>query len=266
MMATKKPKTSVPSRLPSRIPLCAALPPEVWINIFRYHTDLTHLWLTCRAVSASLRACAEYAFAEYFLASVRIDWQLEKYNLGGKSKRPEVPVVFARLGTYDVDKAGTKTKSEGKDIAIFHDPRPKSEVTGIPGQGKKAQQEYTRITSRWQENILTYKPELPNYTINIHGIVNDTPLPNLSLDFEKREVKFEWKQALHYFYREHARLLHQKINFHRTTANTLRQTTKKLAKGQHLTPSDYPLSWAAAEIEVRKEIRRARLREHYTGD
>jgi hypothetical protein len=92
---------------------CPSLPAEVCITIFRYHTDLAHLWLACRRVSPTLRACVEYAFSEYFLKDIHIDFQLEKYNLGGKSKRPEVSTAFARRGL-----------GKEKEIAWYKDDRP----------------------------------------------------------------------------------------------------------------------------------------------
>lgn len=265
-MATKKPKTTIPLRPLSHIPLCTSLPPEVWINIFRYHSDLTHLWLTCRAVSSLLRACAEYAFSEYFLGSVQIDWQLEKHNLGGRSRRPEVPVVFHKLCSRNVDDEDTKSRTEGKDFAVFRDTRLKSEVTGTAGQGKRAQQEYDRVMKRWEENVRSSKPELPHYTISIKGIVNDTPLPDLRINVDKREISFRWKPMLQLFYRESSRLRTLKSHFHHDTALIIRQNHKKLANGEKLMPSDYPLSWATAEVELRKEIWRARLRDHYAQD
>ncbi|KAI8941855.1 hypothetical protein NX059_003053 [Plenodomus lindquistii] len=265
-MASKRPKTLIPAHPPPHVPLCASLPPEVWINVFRYHTDYTHLWLTCRAVSSSLRACVEYAFAEHFLDSVRIDWQLERYNLGGKSRRPELPVTFDRRRLQRVDAEAIGPKHNAKDMAIFRDKRPKSEVTAASATGKKARQEYDRVMKRWEENVRGYKPEMPNYTISIQGIVNDTPLPGLTIDVDKREVSFEWKPMLQLFYRESLRLRTLKAQYQRDTALKIRANNRKLAKGEKLMPADYPLSWAAAEVELRKEIRRARLREHYADN
>ena len=116
-----------------REPLCPALPPEIWINILRYHNDLAHLWIVCRRVSPALRSCAEYAFGEYFLKDIRIDFQLEKYNLGGSSKRPEVPVEFDRL-----------EKCDGEDIAWYKDERSEEKVG--ESHGKKAHSHFMRVS------------------------------------------------------------------------------------------------------------------------
>lgn len=247
-MATKR-----PSRPPERVPSCPTLPPEIWTTIFRYHSDLAHLWNTCRRVSPTLRACAEYAFGEHFLATITIDFQLEKYNLGGKSKRPSVPATFDHLG-----------KGREKGLAWFKDTRAKSEFCS--GQGKKAQAEYERVMKRWEDNVNGWKPEMPNYTICVDGRVNDTKLPGLRIDVEAREVCFEWKETLRLFFRECERLHVLKDVWHAETAKKIRANNVRLAKGEKLMPSDYPVSWSAAEVEIRKEIRRARLKEHYVDD
>lgn len=245
--------TKPSSRAHTRQPLCPTLPPEVWINIFRYHTDLAHLWIACRRISPTLRACAEYAFGEYFLQDVHIDFQLEKYNLGGKSKRPEVPVTFDRLG-----------KRKEKGIAWYRDCRA-AETLG-DGHGKKAQEQYDRVMCRWEENVKGWKPEMPNYTISIGSLVNDTALPGLSIDTAAREIQFEWRDMLRLFFREHERLQILKEAWQIQTAKRIQENNKRLRKGEKLMPVDYPLPWRTAEAEIRKDIRRARLREHYRDD
>jgi len=237
----------------SKRPLCPSLPPEIWCIIFRYHRDLPHLWLTCRRVSSTLRACVEFAFADYFLHDVNIAFQLEKYNLGGKSKRPEVPVTFERLG-----------KQKEKDIAWFRDTRPESTV--CEGSGKRAQEQFRKTMQRWRENVGLWRPEMPNYTITIRGIVNDTALPGLEIDVEAREIRLEWRKMLHLFYREHERQHTLKTAWHAKTAKQIRANNARLAKGEQLMPSDYPQPWASAEAQIRKEVRRARLKESYSDD
>ncbi|KAH5875018.1 hypothetical protein HBI91_060030 [Parastagonospora nodorum] len=233
-----------PSRPRIRESRCAELPPEVWINIFSYHTDAAHLWTACRRISSTLRWCAESAFAEYFLPHIHIDFQLEKYNLGGKSKRPEVPVTFSRLG-----------KRHEQDMVWFKDARPRHLV-----------QQFDKMMTRWEENVRNWTPEMPNYTISICGAVNDTALPGLAIDVANREISFNWRDMLHLFYREHSHLHALKSAWHKQTTARIRQNNARLAKGEKLMPGDYPQPWAAAEAEMRKSVRRARLKEHYKDD
>lgn len=245
MPSLKKPRHEVSS--------CSSLPPEIWINIFSYHTDLAHLWNHCRRVSPTLRGCADYAFAEHFMRAVHIDFQLEKYNLGGKSKRPEVPVAFDRLG-----------KGSDKEVAWFRDKRPMSEVGD--GSTSRTKKQYDKIIQRWEENVRLWKPQMPNYIISIQGIVNDTALPGLEIDIEAREIRFEWRKMLQFFYREHERQQVLKDVWQTKFVNQIRTNHALLAKGERLMPSDYPPSWANAEAEIRKDVRRARLKESYSDD
>jgi len=242
----------VPSKV-VRAPLCPSLPAEVWINILRYHTDLGHLWNTVRRVSSTLRACVERAFGEYFLQEIHIDFQLEKYNLGGKSKRPEVSTRFVRRG-----------KGEEGDIAWFKDSHP--DADSRREKGKRGREHHLKIMRRWEENVDNYKAEMPNYTISVGDCVNDTALPGLSLNIATREIKLEWKKMLQLFFREQDRLLVLKARYQADTAKKIQLNNARLKKGEKLMPADYPIPWATAGAEIRKEIRRARLKEHYRED
>ncbi|KAI2481529.1 hypothetical protein Ptr902_07324 [Pyrenophora tritici-repentis] len=244
MVAKKAPQK------PTREPLCPSLPTEVWINILRFHTDLAHLWNTVRLVSSPLRACVERAFGEHFLPDIHIDFQLEKYNLGGKSKRPEISTRFARRG-----------KGEDGHIAWFKDSHPDADSTRK--KGKRGRQHHLKIMRRWEENVDNYKAEMPNYTISIGGLVNDTEIPGLSLNISTREIKLEWKKLLQLFFREQHRLEVLKARYQADAAKKIQSNNARLRKGEKLLPSDYPAPWATAGAEIRKEIRRARLKEHY---
>lgn len=185
-------KHESPPRL-SRTPICPPLPPELWIRILSYHNDLTHLWCTCRRVSALFRDYVEQVFAESHLKDTSIDFLLEKYNLGGKSRRPEIPTSFARF-----------SQDKYKYTVYFRDKRPKKDVTG--GGSKKEKGEYERVMQRWADNILNIMPEMPNYTIRVGNMVNDTVLPGLGLRSEEREIGFDWRGMFQAFFREQERL------------------------------------------------------------
>ncbi|KAJ4289240.1 hypothetical protein N0V90_011582 [Kalmusia sp. IMI 367209] len=236
-----------------RTPQCPSLPPELWIRILTYNTDLTHLWTICRHVSSPFRAYTEQVFADSVIRNTYVDFHLEKYNLGGKSKRPEVPTSFSQfqLG-LTLEKGGGR-----KTMVCFQDHRRKNEIAG----GKK--KEYNRIMERWESNVKEWKPQMPNYTIRIGNIVNDTELPGLSVDIASRQIQFDWRQACTLFFREQALLRTLKSKWQAESEDTMKANQKRLAKGDHLSAADYPLPLAAAEIEMRKDIRRKRLREYH---
>jgi hypothetical protein len=247
-MASKiDPQTSIQTSF------CQTLPPEVWIQIFSHHTEPIHLWTTCRRISTTLRACAEYAFAEHFLSLIHIDFQLEKYNLGGKSRRPEVPVVFDRLG-----------KRGDRGTVWFKDKRPANAVSD--GKGRQARVQFEKVMLRWEENVEGWKPEMPNYTISICGMVNVTVLPNLKINVKEREVQFRWKEMLRLFFRECERMDALKQDWQNQATRQIRANNAKVAKGEKLMPADYPQPWPMAEAEIRKQVRRARLKEYYIED
>jgi hypothetical protein len=222
-------------------PQCPSLPPELWIRILTYNTDLTHLWTVCRDVSSQFRAYTEQVFAESVLRNMSVDFHLEKYNLGGKSKRPEVPTSFARF----VHGIKLENGEREKMLVCFQDHRKKSEIAS----GRK--KEYDMIMERWESNVKAWKPEMPNYTIRIGNFVNDTQLSALSIDVASRRIEFDWRRTLTLFFREQV---------------LLRFLRSKWEAESEKTMEDYPMPRAAAETEMRKQIRRKRLREHYMKD
>ena len=237
-------------------PHCPSLPPELWIRILTYNTDLTHLWTACRHVSSTFRAYTEQVFAESVIRNTYIDFHLERYNLGGKSKRPEIPTSFQRF------ELGVKLEDGGRDRTIvwFRDKRRKCDIAG----GKK--KEYDRIMARWDDNVRGLKPQMPNYTIRVGDLVNDTALPDLASSIPDREISFDWRRMYTLFFREQALLRHLKLAWQSDIEAKLRSNNERLSKGEKLCIADYPSAWPIAEIETRKQIRRKRLAEHYADN
>lgn len=44
--------------------------------------------------------------------------------------------------------------------------------------------------------------DVPPYTITVRHDVNDTELPGLKVDYEKREISFDWRRMYSVFFRE----------------------------------------------------------------
>ncbi|PVH93793.1 hypothetical protein DM02DRAFT_694939 [Periconia macrospinosa] len=258
------PETSdvkVPAKAPVRTLQCPSLPPEIWIRILTFNTDLTHLWTRCRHVSHSFRAYTEYVFSNRVIRDTYIDFHLEKYNLGGKGKRPEIPTSFSHF----------EKKKDEKHVVHFTDKRTKSQI--VSGMKK----EYVKIMDRWRSNVTTRKPQLPNYTIHIDNsssssssnhtpLVNDTALPDLTIDIQRRSVSFDWREMYTLFFREQALFAHLKHNWDTTTSALLQTNNARIARGEKLRIADYPQPWTAASVELRKQIRRKRLLSHYADN
>lgn len=238
---------------PARAPQCPPLPPELWIRILTFNPDLTHLWTSCRHVSRDFSAYTEQIFAHTVIRNTHIDFQLEKYNLGGTSKRPHIPTTFARFEPSTGQDGGD---AQDKARAWFDDKRRKKDIGG----GKKA--EYDRLMSRWESNVHNRQAQMPYYTIRIDHMVNDTELPGLTIDLANRRVGFDWRRAFTLFFREQA--LFQKLERDCRVADD--KAINEVMAERILPMSTFPESWETVTFGLRKQIRRKRLAEHYAAD
>ena len=142
------------------------------------------------------------------------------------------------------DRVGT---GESKEFAWFSENEP---IYGITP--KKPHVTHPARMKRWEDNIQKLKPELPNYTIRIGNMINDTALPGLSVDVKSREIKFEWRKALDLFFREET---------HRETLWARWKAEGGLPLHTGREPDD-----EIVRFEMRRRTRRARLREAYARD
>ncbi|ORY08784.1 hypothetical protein BCR34DRAFT_488262 [Clohesyomyces aquaticus] len=226
--------------------VCPSLPPELWIRILSHHTDLLHLWTTCRLVSPTFLAYVEQAFAETHLRTARIDFQLEKHNLGGRTRRPEIPCTFDRFGGSDGNQDGN-----GRDVVWFTDHRSREE-----------EDVYDEVMERWADRVRTSKPETPHYIISLGSIVNDTALPGLKFDANGRGVSFRWREMLTLFFREQAWFLQLRKGWQAGIKKRVVEDRQRQLSGDMVKPGWMP-SWETSKLELRKDIRRRRLREAY---
>lgn len=230
---------------PIREPSCPCLPPEIWINIFSFCDDLPHLWHTCRRISPTLKACAERAIGEHFLDEVQIEFMLDRHNLGGK-RGPHEPAI-----TLDFERLG---KGDDANAAWFsgHFRGHKAVEAAVKDKTK------TVIMQRWRENVDRRKPELPNYTISIGNMVNDTHIPGLVVDDEEYRLRLDWRGMLKLFFREQAELEELKKEWEDEHPRAARRPNARRPA-----PTMLSLSWQDVEADMRRDIRRARLKEHY---
>ncbi|KAF1930210.1 uncharacterized protein M421DRAFT_59399 [Didymella exigua CBS 183.55] len=238
------------SSQPVRETLCSSLPPEIWINIFRFSHDLAHLWHTCRRISPTLKACAERAVGEYFLGHVRIEFMLDRHNLGGKRgpHEPAITLEFERLG-----------KGDDACVAYFsgHFRGHRIVDAGMRDKTKAV------IMQRWHENVKRRKPELPNYTISIGDAVNDTHIPGLVIDNDDYKMQLSWKNMLELFFREQARQEQLKVIWEDQHPSRHQAASTRKSQGAKSSSTKPTSSWQHVESDTRRTIRRARLRGHY---
>ena len=235
---------------PIRKPSCPSLPPEIWINIFSFCNDLSHLWQTCRRISPTLKACAERAIGENFLDEVQIEFMLDRHNLGGK-RGPHEPAI-----TLDFERLG---KGDDASVAWFSGHFRGHKVV------EAAMKDKTKavIMQRWHENIERRKPELPNYTISIGDMVNDTHIPDLTVDDEKYRMRFDWRGMFRLFFREQAMLEELQTEWEDELLPSHRSAPARGPKGSKASSTEPSSSRQDIEVDTRRNIRRARLKEHY---
>ncbi|KAF2744393.1 hypothetical protein M011DRAFT_479963 [Sporormia fimetaria CBS 119925] len=238
-----------------RIAQCPSLPPELWLRILSHHTDVTHLWTTCRLVSTSFLAYTEQVFCQKYVKSVQIDWELEEYNLGGTSRRPVVPMQFHAF-----------SRDREKKVAYFRDKRDKSEVCPQKWSRAKPWTSYEQIMLRWEANVKGTRAEMPNYTIVIEGLVNDTSLPTLDINVADREISFDWRAMLTAFFKQERRL--EALRKLWETENSAPPENKRTCTADSMVPHGDPVPkpWSVADLEIRKQVRRERLKEHYADN
>ncbi|KAF2004627.1 hypothetical protein P154DRAFT_586207 [Amniculicola lignicola CBS 123094] len=248
-----------------------SLPPELWIRILSHHNDLAHLWSTCRHISSTFRAYTEQVFAERHLKDIAISFFLEKYNLGGQSQRPEIPVIYDRREggvAWFKDKRSVEevigdlggVEIVNKRRKISHAGRGKTTDKGV---GSEDLDEFEKVMDRWEENVQKWKPEMPNFVLRVEDLVNDTELPGLVFDRAQRAVGFEWRGMFANFYREVQRLSVLEAQWKVSSEKQHQENKTKEAKGESIPLSDIPPRWHMLELGHKKQIRRARLKQHY---
>ncbi|KAF2197544.1 hypothetical protein GQ43DRAFT_475347 [Delitschia confertaspora ATCC 74209] len=224
---------------------CPSLPLEVWIHVLEHYDDLNHLWSTCRHVSAGWKLYIEQIFAQRHLQGTKIVYQLEKNNLGGKSRRPEMHMTFSHFSPDDKTLAHFKAEvHEGSKSSVIRSLTTKT------------------VWERWVDQVRSSRPENPRYTIQIERMVNDTELPRVMVNLGAREISFDWRGMFQAFFREEERF---RVLCEREIENCTLQPENGNLRGLF---SEVPQEtiFRSQRRELQKRIRRERLKEHYEGD
>jgi hypothetical protein len=178
---------------------CPYLPPEIWARIFFFNTDHVPLWSVSRKVCSTWRAEIAKVFAKKYLEN---EDMVQVYFLSNSSLK----MVFDRY------------EEGARHRCVFNEnPRIKGEAGEllITGCFRSIYEEYQRNSSdEMRKGIELYRGskekesrgrfDLPPYQIRIKMKANDTELPQLEFDFERREISFEWEGMFDRFYREAA--------------------------------------------------------------
>ncbi|KAH7057252.1 hypothetical protein B0J12DRAFT_738049 [Macrophomina phaseolina] len=166
---------------------CPPLPFELWVRIVASITNsnlIPHVWLSCRRVSRLLRAATEEAF---LIRHLKPRTRITFGDLGmvrdrrGKKVYLKLVLAFDRLAEGD------------RGRAVFRDAKVDAKVRG---RGVEE-----ALVERWKDAMRLYRGggdgdgriDLPPYTVAVRQVVNDSELPGLEVDYERREVSFDWR-------------------------------------------------------------------------
>ncbi|KAH8586776.1 hypothetical protein B0O99DRAFT_48858 [Bisporella sp. PMI_857] len=164
----------------AQIPL---LPPELWFKVIESHEsdqNLPEMWLTWRHVSKTFQNVVETIFQESVLPRTCI-----RFLLGGIWDEG-IEALIER----DVELKLLKL-SEDKKIATFYMPE------YLPRESHKPY-----IRNALQKYITDEDLEYTSHRIQVRTDLTDGPIPGLSIDYEKLELSFDWKELYTVFYSE----------------------------------------------------------------
>lgn len=168
---------------------CPHLPAELWISVLSHVQDCNHLWSTCRRVSTDFRSYVETVFADKHIKKTRIEFAPQSFH------HYQIPTVFDRF-------------SDDRKRAYFKDNRP---LQYFAEKGMDTQY-MLAIRVHWRSSMIWYlgsrdacggkREQPPPYTIKVRRSINDTDIPGLEINYEAREISFEWTTMYDLFFCE----------------------------------------------------------------
>lgn len=160
------------------------LPIELWLRILSLLDDCNLLWSSCRQVSKSFRHCVDTIFRDDHIRNAKT---LITFDVGDEASNAspaysEIQLVFDRFSTDGSRAFFTELADTTQDSEL-----------------QKAS------TEQWKSIMKKDSADRcqdPPYTIAVRRFVNDTDIPQLEIDFEKRAVSFDWRAMYTCFFRE----------------------------------------------------------------
>jgi len=184
------------------------LAPELWLQVLRQHTDPLHLWLSCRQVSGTWRNEVNKIFATRYLQDPRMT-ELA-FDLGKWTK--PFTMHFDRFDPVHPTRCIFADNPSPFDLTNREQEAPKQPSVELDLQQADFI-EQMRI-GQWKSLLASYDTghlnvrrgagrfDEPSHTIRVKRLVNDTELPGITVDYDKREVSFRWLELFECLYRE----------------------------------------------------------------
>lgn len=189
------------------------LPLELHILILHHahittpsRTLLPWLWRSCRAASRLLRAAAEHVFVERHLRHARtgVSFALGEGVVVASGSGATVYGLEVWLGFVGFE-------DEECSRAVFRDGRAEGGfAVGVLEATRRRWREVVEEASVAEDgsggddDAVVLRPEAWSYWVEMRGLALDPELPGLRIDYERREVSFDWRRMLDGFFAEEA--------------------------------------------------------------
>jgi hypothetical protein len=237
-------------------PVCPYLPPEIWHRILLEHArdaTRTDLWTCVRRVCSPWRSELAKLFAKKYFENVNLV-QIEP-DFGSSTLDCYGLHMQQLRATFNFN----RYERNNKHRCVF---------TEILDSITKRDEAYDRkMFAAFEEKVKLYlgttgqesaRFDLPPYRIRVGPRVNDTELPNLQYDSQKREISFEWEGMFTRFFREAAAL--EKLE-----SKVKDEAKRWLENDGSITGSARGLAkrHMAARRTTAKRIRRMRIKDSY---
>jgi hypothetical protein len=280
--APNEPKTATPNPASA----CAYLPPEIWEQIFHQHTQPNFLWHVGRQVSSTWRSSIAAVFAKKYLenpAMVQIHYDCGMAGISGCLCDFKVEMVFDRYATSTGKTRNNRDNNKRRAVFAENPLTTGAENARRFFPREQDDLEYRRQKfDRWRANVEFYLGVRPKkekkkkqertlataggpFEPRLHQIrfkfrANDTELPSLEFDFERREISFEWTGMFDHFCAE-AILLEQR------EGALLPESEQWLNDGKHSIAGALAFSKATkvARENIAREVRRNRIGKWHRG-
>jgi hypothetical protein len=241
-----------------------SLPLEVWHLIFLQTTNPKHLWTVSRKVCSTWRSKIPKVIAKRYLEDPKMT------QIHSDSETTEVEDLTCLMGS--------------KLIFSHYDPSEKARAVfkQCPEEWRSGHEHFCKVTrekagekkSRSLDDFHisaglsdegkcsfcfgssgSRRCDLPPYSIRIKCEANDTELPNLEVDFARREISFEWQGMFEMYFREAAILDRRYHDIATGALQWLDREKPSMARVILRTWED-----EKARMEWRKEVRRNRIK------
>jgi hypothetical protein len=243
-----------------------SLPLELWLLIFSQHTDPKHLWITGRQVCSAWRSEIPKVIAQKYLENPQMT-QIHASCVSAKAKH--LACLMGPLLVF--------SHYESKTRAVF-EPFPR-EWGRTVNCSQECRDQFTSATNEGSRSFGFFqlgrptgplsgetcleeaggrRCDIPPYQIWIKWDKTDTELPGLAVDFEKREISFEWQRMIELFYREVVVLDERDRKVAKEATEWLKQEKPDFPAVLHRALEDLN-----ARQDHHREVRRNRIEKQY---